>query len=124
MIEAWDPAKHMQLVTRWHRERGYPKPEPWMFPKHGAVCDKIICAFLYLTDSGMAYIDNCVSDPDVKGKRTQAAELSAYLVSVAKELGVKLVMAGTSAPVLCEALKDNNFKTLYGNVTWLCKGIS
>lgn len=53
-------------IQSWFQKRGFPIPENWFFPSEGLMIPEIAAGFLYLTNSGVAYIDGYISNPDSK----------------------------------------------------------
>lgn len=52
------------MVKRWLRSRKLPTTMLQLLPKHGVIVADVAVAFLYQTDSRIAYVDGFMSNPE------------------------------------------------------------
>ncbi len=117
MIERFDPAKHLPLISSWHRALGFGDgPDLRVLPATGFVADGCVVGFLYATDSALAWIEGLLSDPAAPLTRRRAAGdvLLEALCAEAKHLGYLRVVGAPSRRSLANSMRRHGFKVFDG----------
>lgn len=86
-VVRFDPDKHLEMVEGWCKQHDMPGfPKGWL-PTYGACVDGVACAWLYVTDSDLAIIENVITNPDTTHeKRVEAVGLiTEEIARVARE---------------------------------------
>lgn len=88
--------EHYEQVRGWLRHWKQDLP-PTALPRNGFIIPGKAAAFLYLTDSSVAWIENLVAAPGLsREERSQAVDAVVMAaIDRARELGVELVMGYT-----------------------------
>lgn len=99
-------------------------PEGWLPPTGGYVIDGVVAAFLYLTDSKVAFLENVISSPDsTKEQRREALILITQAASRdAHAAGAKYVVGLTAIKSLAETAKMAGFNVSEQKYSLLVKG--
>ncbi len=103
------------LISSWYLERGLVAPPPQSLPPTGLLVFKgeipVGAAFLYRTDSSIAWIDCLITSPStVKVSRVEAmTRLLEELSLIAKQMGYSLLIAAPTHPNVAPFLKEHGF---------------
>lgn len=93
---SWDKIQESDLkeVYSWMMARRLAIPPPWSFSDIGLMVRGVAAGFLYTTNSGIAYLDSFITNPDrPKEERMGAIEsIANALVHAAKSHGVSMVV--------------------------------
>ena len=81
------------LVASWWEKRGFPKIPAHLLPTNGVIVEERAVGFLYSTDSGIAWLEWIVSDPDQRGETDAVSVVIETLVQAAKQLGFSVVFS-------------------------------
>lgn len=110
-------------VERFERERHYADFEKWysphvevvmgpdFLPKVGFVAPGVAMAFLYQTDSKIAFIEALIANPDVKGDARSAGidEVVGAVIAEARTLGFKALIAQTDMHAVAKRARRLGF---------------
>src|SRR5262245_35083652 len=102
-VERYDPARHYTDFCDWYR-RHTPPPPPEFLPKVGFVSPGVAMAFLYQTDSKLAYFEGMVANPKttVEQRSNGLDEVAVALIAEARKLGFKVLVGQTDIPAVVE----------------------
>ena len=128
-VERWDPEKHASLMESWLEARGQPVARGVLdvYPRNGVLVDGSLLLFLYMTDApGVAYLDNAVGKPGRSAEqvRESCRKAASALLNVARESGVRVVMATTRHQNLIAGCHDAGFTSADEGLTFLAKPIT
>ncbi len=86
------------MVKQWCRSRKLPTIMLQLLPKHGLIVPDVAVAFLYQTDSKIAYVDGFMSNPHATlDDRLHAFdEITESLEVLARNLGFKQIWVFTT----------------------------
>lgn len=109
-----------KTLCSWWEFWNFPKPLKDMLPNDGVGGLKLtddngidlIAGFLYETNSGIAWIEYIVSNPNIKDRnvRKQAKqEIVLYLSLLAKEKGFKAIFSSLKDKWLIKSFEENGF---------------
>lgn len=89
---------HRSMVKQWCRSRNLPTTMLQLLPRHGLIVPDVAVAFLYQTDSKIAYVDGFMSNPDATmDDRVRAFDLITEGVEeLARSLGFKQIWVFTT----------------------------
>jgi hypothetical protein len=109
----FDTSKHLDEVHSWcdgwkmnHFQEG------WL-PTYGAIVPGYGVAWLYFSDSDVAWIENIISNPaaDEEGRKIAIDLVINHLESVAREQGTKwLLGSSTNRSVIDRAIDDHGYR--------------
>jgi hypothetical protein len=99
------------LCEWWSGHEGWPAIPEVFLPKVGLIVDGLCAGFLYQTDSGFAWLEWVVGNPQAdKEARSEALDLLVKeLLRVAKELGFQAVFSAIKHPGLLERYEKFGF---------------
>ncbi len=109
-VEPFDMRLHAGLIRSWCEARCLPW-EPGLYPISGRVADHCLAAFVYHTDSAVAFIDNMIGDPAASPRRVQRAfyAMALLLIDDARQMGAKVVTCPSASPGVASALRRLGF---------------
>lgn len=107
----YNEQKHYDMLKKWCEDRNIPAFEKELIPKIGFVVNDLIMGFLYQTDSGIMLIESYISDKNSdKEKRKESMKtLTETLLTVAHQLGAKIVMTMIKDDNMSNHFKPYNF---------------
>lgn len=116
-VVPYEKEKHLPIVNGWKIARGKPAfPDFWL-PKTGFMVfdgeNAIIAAFLYVTDSGLAFLENVISDENsTREQRQKGLDLIGEATEAeAKARGIRAVQGQTSVKTVADAASRNGWRT-------------
>ena len=124
MLRSYSPQDYEE-VSGWWRARDQ-KPVPrWALPPTGLIAPGLAAAFLYNTDSALAWLGWSTTNPsaDKTERRKALDEIIEALVLQAAERGYKVVFTTTDHPRLAEAYRAAGFGEGDVGVTQYMKGL-
>lgn len=110
----FEPAKHLQEINQWCQGWQMQEfPDGWL-PPTGLIVRGIIAAFLYMTDSKIAIIENVISNPAASKQDRKRC-----LLQVARELEVIAIDRGFRylTGSTCNRSIEDTAKQLQWNLT-------
>ena len=115
-VERWDIDTHYAILDSWMRARGSTLGDVRLLPRTGFIVDRSFAAFLYKTDSSVAFLDSALSNPDVPARRRLEAfdVLIAELRAEARRLGYSHVAGTPSVRSLVNRLRRVGFAVVEG----------
>ena len=122
-VERYTHKKHLPLLTKWLSHHGMSVPPLEYFSDTGLVVDGVVIGFLFLTNSGVAWVDNLAADPKcpVGRKREAVDRLVRELEDIARFYGKSaLTGIGNSFPTRL-AFERNGFAPLRTGYTHYMK---
>ena len=102
IVERYTDEKHGESVRSWCRERSMSVfPEAWL-PEIVFIVPGVLAAWLYKTDSGCAWIENVISNPETtKEERAEAIDaVSGACVAEARRSGFAYVLGFSAIPTV------------------------
>ncbi|MEQ1874254.1 MAG: hypothetical protein ABL953_11055 [Ilumatobacteraceae bacterium] len=89
---------HRSMVKQWCRSRKLPTTMLQLLPRHGLIVPDVAVAFLYQTDSKIAFVDGFMSNPDASmDDRLSAFDaITEGLEVLARRLGFKHIWVFTT----------------------------
>ena len=110
-FERYEKDKHEAMVRGWLGAHGS-EDATGMFPPVGVVVDNIFAVFLIQTDSGLAFIDFFIGDPEAPRDRIKEALPAGcvYLGDLARDLGFKRLFAMVDRKSTAQICIDNGFE--------------
>lgn len=84
------------LICSWWTKRGFPCIAAALLPQNGVIVDEKAAGFLYSTDSGVAWLEWVVSDPDSAPTGEAVQQVVYELVEAAKQLGFSVILTTTN----------------------------
>lgn len=124
-IRRFEP-RDFKEVSSWYHKRNLPHMPEELLPTLGFVVPGIAAAFLYRTDSKLAFLESCVANPETeKLERTLALNLLLKEITLAaKSEGIKLLIASSIRPTIADICLEHGFteigeyKTFAKELTW------
>lgn len=100
-------------IASWFVTRGKVPPVSYVYSDVGMIVPDVACGFLYLTNSGMGFLDCFISNP--KKEREQRIDalrrIANNLISKASaEYGVKMLVCQTTFPSIESLAKSLKFQ--------------
>ena len=107
-------SRHFPEVDEWYRRREMSIPDPTLLSDMGYMADGRVAAWLYLTNSGIAMIENVISDPhSVPSLRRQSLQkLIGFLVDTATALGYTTIIGVTKNKGILDISRKFGFKEM------------
>lgn len=106
-------ADHIEQVNEWcDKWQMNHMPKGWL-PTYGAIVPGIAAAWLYVSDSDVAWIENIISNPEASDDdRREATDLIvSELERIAKGCGTKYLLgSSTNRSVIDRAIADHGYK--------------
>lgn len=92
--------EHTQLALSWYEKHKMTAPNKHLLSDLGYMVDGRVAGWLYVTNSGIAMIENIISDPDsVPSLRRESLDkLVGFMVDVALSLGYTTIVGLTKHP--------------------------
>lgn len=114
-----------KMVEKWWGLSGELAPEPEMMPTESSFIAEVdgcpaLAVALYLTNTpSLAYAENFIGNPEVKGpKRSQAAHvLSDHIAAFAYSKGYRRILCMTEKPVLKSRYMELGFTPTLDGIT-------
>lgn len=99
-------------INNWYYKRNLPSIPQHLLPPTGFIVPQIAAAFLYKTDSALAIIEGCISNPEsFQEDRALALDLLLeQLVIEAKKEGFKMLMVSANKQSIIETCQEWEFK--------------
>lgn len=93
-----------EIVDSWYKSRNQPSIPDHLLPAFGAIVDGHAAGFLYVTDGGIALIENYITPEGISHfDRSEALDLvTECLIKKAEELNVVRVMCLTQSQAIYE----------------------
>ena len=112
----------LEEINSWYNKRKLPLVNAEIMPKTGFIVPGVAVAFMYKTDSEIALLDGCISNPDAAPyERKEALEIIMNeLVCEAAHQGFNKVIAMTRHPSIKEVCKRANLRDI-GEYTMFSK---
>lgn len=122
MIVAFTPSDY-ELLNSWWKDHGWTSPGLDMLPPTGFIVNNVCAAFLYKTDSPIAWMEFIISDKkadkDIKDKSLDI--LVDVIIEEAKKSNFKIVFTSSNHSNLISRLKKHNYVIGDENVTQLVR---
>jgi hypothetical protein len=122
----FNPEKHTDTLNEWCDGWGMGRfPDEWL-PTVGVMVEGVAYASLYITDSGVAYQENIISNPkaDATDRGNALDAVTLEICRLAKECGSKwLIGASSIQPVLDRAKNVHGFMIADKPVTQIVKAL-
>ncbi len=102
---------HLEQVRQWGLHYGFSVPD-WFLPKVGWIVPGVIVAFLYKTDSGVAYADAAIGNPNCSREERAAGMAAVMAKGVAytdRSKTIKLVSATSKWPMIVQSVLESGF---------------
>lgn len=118
MIRAFVPADLAALNT-WAAARGLSALPLGILPPNGFIVPDTAAGFLYLTDAGLAFSHNFITNPAVPGPDRYAAlvAIREAVIARARDLGVQHLMGWSNNPTAIKLATDRGAKVVDTNLT-------
>lgn len=119
------PELHYLEMAKWSRGHGSNLPSLSLFPENGWVVPGFCAMFLYMTDSGVAFMENLISNPDAPYSLVSPA-LDACIAATlqgAKDLGVQFVWGTTFIPGVVGRARQHGFRVMPQKYKLMAKGL-
>ncbi len=107
----YSQADHVRL-SNWWTAHGWPPVSSTILPPNGYIVGECAAAFLYLTDSPIAWMEWLVADPEAPKEFRSACinQLVDHIAEVARQKGASLLFTSTNHPALEKRLTENGFQ--------------
>jgi hypothetical protein len=104
-------SKDYATVCKWWKGYAFPAMPEILLPKNGLIIDGKCAGFLYSTDSGIAWMEFVVGNPEIsKEERDGALDALIHgLARMAKDLGFMKVFTSTNSNRFTKRLLDCGF---------------
>lgn len=101
-------------IADWYKRRGLITPNSNMLSDMGYISDGRVAAWLYITNSGIAMIENVISDPrSIPSLRRQSLhKLLGFLIDMATALGYTTILGITKHEGMIDTVKKFGFTEL------------
>ncbi len=111
MIENFSYEEHLPILGRWLAHWGILPPPRHLFSDLGFVVHGVAIGFLFTTNSGSAYIDHIVANPNATVIARDAAlnDLFNHLMVVAESKGCGFLTAMTRIPKMKSRIESIGF---------------
>lgn len=111
------------VICGWLEKRGVPAPTIDHLPPVGWIVDDVCCGFLVQSDSGIAFVDFFVSNPDSSEEDRLAAYDMAWPITEkkARDLGFKMLGVYTKIPKVVAISMRHGMKYDQGPFFYLVK---
>lgn len=98
-------------IAEWYKGYGLPIPSSSLLSDMGFIADGRVAAWLYVTNSGIAMIENVIADPKSipSLRRTSLDKLIGFLVDTAVSLGYTTIIGVTKHPQILKVGKKFGF---------------
>lgn len=109
----------LEEVNRWLAARGMKPWPPWLLSGTGYVVPGVAAQWLYLTDSGFAFLENLASNPAVARER-RSAGLDAVIeaaISEARAADTRVLTSYVRLPHVQQRLERHGFRVLGSGLT-------
>lgn len=115
-----------ELVCGWWKQHKFPPPPLDLLPATGYIADEAAAAWLYLSNTPVAWLEFTVVDPNAeKAVRHEAIDkLLRNIFARAKAIGNKIIFAAASEPSYCHRLKNMGFIEGDKKVSHFIKGLN
>lgn len=110
-VERYDPERHYQQFEAWYAPHVEVVMGPEFLPKVGFVAPGVAMAFLFQTDSKIAFIEALIANPDVKGDERSRGidEVVGAIIAEARSLGYKSLIASTDMHIVAKRARRLGF---------------
>lgn len=117
----WD----YKIVASWWEGYGQAPVPIHLLPWIGYIVDDVAAGFLYQTDSGIALLENFISNKDSRADARSDAldQITSALVKKAEELGYLHIIAFSSLPAIEERARKHGFSVGHKNYKIMAKEI-
>lgn len=108
----WNKDRDLPCINAWHAQWGtLPHPE-WYFPEDVYIVPGVCSGAYYKTNSGLAYLENIVSNKDAPHEVRVAGLklLRDYVMKKAKDDGFKMLIGWTDHPTISQLSADAGAK--------------
>lgn len=97
-IRKFDRAKDTKTINQWCRDWKMSEFADWWLPDTGYMVEGVLYGSLYFTNSGLAYLENIISNPDAPTELRQTAlgMVGDASFQEARAAGYKAVLGWTS----------------------------
>lgn len=123
--DKFKPELHFEEIKDWSKDRGLGMVPKELLPKTGRIVPGVCAAFLYLTDSKVAFLENMISNPQTdKALASEALDLCVKAIEQdAKESGVSLIWSSTCIPQVMKRAESLGFQVQTRVYKLILKGI-
>lgn len=111
-LREFNKEKDLKLINKWYGDWSMSQVPEWFLPEIGYVVEGVCAAFMYKTDSKVAYMENVISNPDAPHELRALAVgmLGDQIFKKAKELGFKVVLGWTKNKSVSSVSGSRNMK--------------
>lgn len=127
IVRLYEPEDY-EMVRGWWIDWGKAPLHPACLPKIGAIVevdgDAVCAAWLYQTDSKLAWVEGCISNRNARKRRKEALSLLAdFLCAVATKRGFAGVTCAVNNRHLAKVLRECGFTGEESNITTMGKSL-
>jgi len=115
-VRAYTP-KDYEMVTRWWKAWDSPIIDQEFLSDIGLIVGESAACWLYTTNSGLCFLDTCVSDPDSEYRDEAIDKVIYELTQIAIEKGCKLIYAVPAKPKLIKRALNQGWGIMNENLT-------
>lgn len=125
MMRHYKPSDYPMLCEWWNAQN-FPPPPGSILPASGYICKEMAAAFLYLTNSPIAWVEWVVADPKAEKKNRNIAidAIIAFVCEQAKKAGAKTIFTSSNLFPYMKRLERHGFVVGDRKVTQLFKGVA
>lgn len=100
------------LINKWYEQHGLARPKDSMLSDLGYMVDERVAGWLYITNSGMSFIENIISDPSVSPKARSLSTkcLIGFMIDLSHSFGYDTVFGITKHPAILKYGREFGFK--------------
>lgn len=113
-----------ETVQEWHLKHGTCLNDRSLLPSVGFIIEGLCAGFIYMTDSGVSFIEGYITNPDssLKDRSRGLDIITECLISHAKIMGAKLIKCETRFNGIRRKAEKFGFRSL-GKTTSMVKEI-
>lgn len=122
MVRLYKPEDY-ETVAGWWKEWGWPPILEGHLPKIGVIVDGKAAAWLYQTDSDVAFLEWFVTSKEREGREEAKSAVIQALTGIAKELGYKSVFSFVRNQHLIKTFQRNDYELCDEQMSILVRNI-
>ncbi len=111
-LREFNKDKDLKTINNWYSDWSMSELPQWFLPETGYIVDGVCAAFMYKTDSKVAYMENVISNPKAPHEVRAIAlkMIGNQIFKKAEELGFKAVLGWSKNKSVTKQSESNNLK--------------
>jgi hypothetical protein len=111
-IDKFNIEEHKDIIDSWCDGWKMSRFPDWWLPETGFIAENTLAAFMYKTDSGVAYIECVISNPEKPHKERNAAmrDVNTAIEDEAKRLGFRVLLGLTANYEVAKASEEEGYQ--------------